>query len=158
MRNGLYELVIAPEGYPGKLYRGRYCYEHHLVWWKNTGELVVEPMLIHHKNDQKRDNRFENLEKKERAKHSSDHTKERMGPPGYVELKCAWCEKTFQILRRNFAFRRRYTNNHCSRSCAVKNQWRLGFVNVGKKKFIHGKLYGEHSAVNGKGVGSNPSP
>ena len=40
MKNGPYEMVIAPEEYPGRRYRNRYVYEHQLVWWKNTGKLV----------------------------------------------------------------------------------------------------------------------
>ena len=125
MRNGPYELVIAPDGYPGKLYRGRYIYEHHLVWWQNTGELVTGSMLIHHSNDQKRDNRFENLEKKERGKHSADHNRERAGPPAFVDLKCAWCDKDFKIEQRNWPSRKQYRHNHCSRSCSVKHQMKL---------------------------------
>ena len=34
MINGDYILVVAPPDYPGVKYRGRYCYEHRLVWWK----------------------------------------------------------------------------------------------------------------------------
>ena|ERR1700685_2912809 len=125
MRNGPYELVIAPEGYPGRLYRERYAYEHHVVWWKNTGDLVVEPMLIHHKNHNKRDNDFGNLEIKERARHSAEHNRERMKPPEFMTLQCAWCGKDFEIDKRNWSFRKRYKNNHCSKSCSVKNQMKL---------------------------------
>lgn len=37
MRCGPYILIIPPPEYPGKKYRGRYAYEHHVVWWENTG-------------------------------------------------------------------------------------------------------------------------
>lgn len=136
MKNGPYELVLAPRGYPGKLYRGKYVYEHHLVWWQNTGELVVEPMLIHHKNHRKRDNRFDNLEKKERAQHSKEHNKERAEPIIYIDLKCAWCGKDFRIENRNWPSRSRHKNNHCSRSCSVKHQWKLGLATGRKKKTL----------------------
>jgi hypothetical protein len=136
MKNGPYELVLAPEDYPGKLYRGKYVYEHHLVWWKSTGNLVLEPMLIHHKNHQKRDNRFENLELQDRGLHSARHNKERSGPIQYVELECAWCRKTFKIEKRNECSRKKAGNNHCSRSCSVKHQWALGLGNGGRRKSV----------------------
>lgn len=124
MRNGPYELVIAPDDYPGMKYRDRYIYEHHLVWWQNTGETVVQPMLIHHKNERKRDNRFENLEKKHRSRHSADHNRQRPTKPD-SDFICAWCEKTFQIKGKDVYTRTRYKNNHCSRSCSVTHQMQL---------------------------------
>lgn len=73
MRNGPYELVVAPPEYPGKRYRGRYCYEHHLVWWLHTGVLPQYGCDIHYKNGDRRDNQWANLEEKLKSKHSSDH-------------------------------------------------------------------------------------
>ena len=74
MKNGPYELVVAPDGYPGKRYRGRYVYEHVLVWWANTGELPSPGKVVHHKNGKQRDNRFRNLELKTRAIHTREHS------------------------------------------------------------------------------------
>ena len=37
MKNGDYILVKAPTNYPGKKYRNKYCYEHHLVYWQHYG-------------------------------------------------------------------------------------------------------------------------
>ena len=31
MKSGNYILIKAPDNYPGKKYRGKYCYEHHYV-------------------------------------------------------------------------------------------------------------------------------
>lgn len=73
MRNGPYELVVAPDEYPGMKYRGRYCYEHHLVWWLKTGKTISADEVIHHVNGQKRDNRFCNLEKMTRSDHAKHH-------------------------------------------------------------------------------------
>ena len=72
MRNGPYLFVIALD-YPGKKYRGRYIYEHHLVWWKNTGQPVPEGYVVHHKNEDMHDNRFENLELIESEQHKKLH-------------------------------------------------------------------------------------
>lgn len=73
MKNGPYELVVAPPGFPGKRYRGRYAYEHTVVWWQHTGEVPGPDETIHHKNENKRDNRFDNLERKTRSRHTRDH-------------------------------------------------------------------------------------
>jgi len=80
MRNGPYELVVAPADYPGKRYRGRYVYEHHLVWWQHTGEVVPEGHVVHHKNEHKRDNRFDNFELQAKPLHDAAHGRLRRGP------------------------------------------------------------------------------
>lgn len=71
MRNGPYILLKAPIDYPGKKYRGKYVYEHHLVWWKCKGELIDAEDVVHHINGNKHDNRIENLEKISRSDHTS---------------------------------------------------------------------------------------
>ena len=85
MKNGEYELVIAPNDYPGKKYRGKYCYEHTLVWWQNTGTLPKENETLHHKNKDKRDNRFENLRLFLREDHDKYHGAESIE---YHRIKC----------------------------------------------------------------------
>lgn len=77
MRNGPYILVGAPEDYPGPKYRGRYCYEHHLVWWENGGQLPRVGELIHHVNHDKTDNQYENLELMTVSAHTRQHNFER---------------------------------------------------------------------------------
>lgn len=121
MKNGPYVLVVAPPDYPGKRYRGRYCYEHHLVWWEKTGEVPGPGWLVHHKNEVKTDNDYDNLEKKTRASHTSDHAK----PPEVMDVTCFWCGKIFKILSRVFRSRAKeygHTNFCCSRSCQVRKQ------------------------------------
>ena len=77
MKNGPYELVIAPPEYPGKRYRGRYCYEHHLVWRENTGHVVQPGEHIHHKDENKRNNDFDNLRLKGKSEHRREHALKR---------------------------------------------------------------------------------
>lgn len=80
--------MIAPPGYPGKLYRGKYAYEHRVVWWENTLE-NPDGFDIHHKNENKRDNIFSNLEKKLHEEHTAEHNRERSA--GFVLIECAKC-------------------------------------------------------------------
>lgn len=121
MKNGPYELVVAPEDYPGFKYRGRYVYEHHLVWWKKTGQLVPDGHVVHHKNGKHRDNRFSNLELKTVADHSSEHAE----PAPTTTMVCAWCNEEFEREVRDVRSKKKngQRNFFCCRSHQVKHQW-----------------------------------
>ena len=119
MRNGPYELVLAPADYPGKKYRERYVYEHQLVWWQQTGSLVPKGHVLHHKDENKRHNAFNNLELKTAGHHAGEHSKQRAHGP--VTLVCRQCSRMFKKEWRNynFAFQQGRTSFYCSRQC----QW-----------------------------------
>ena len=116
MKNGKYILVKAPDTYLGKKYRGKYCYEHHLVWWKNTKELIKKGYLIHHKNKNTHDNNFENLEKLKVEAHKKLHGDERK------IIKKGICPKCNQ----EFIQKKRPIQKFCSRRC-------IGLYNYPKK-------------------------
>lgn len=123
MKNGPYELVVVPSEYPGKRYRGRYCYEHHLVWWQKTGKLVSEGEVIHHKNGDKRDNRFRNLELKKAKEHVSEHQKEKTKRVGV--FVCPSCGKKFERdVRISSLARKNGKLTFCSRTCIGKYSFR----------------------------------
>lgn len=115
MRNGEYELVVAPDDFPGKKYRGRYCYEHTLVYWEHTGIVPRSDECIHHKNEKKRDNRFENLELKKKGDHSKEHTQER--GRAFVRLRCPSCHKIFEREKRRTHLVKKSSATFCSRRC-----------------------------------------
>jgi hypothetical protein len=127
MKNGPYELVIVPPGYPGKRYRGRYCYEHHLVWWQNTNTLPGVDEQIHHRDGNKRHNDFTNLEVKKATVHSSYHGRKRGRL--MVELCCPTCERIFERPKRNTHLQKRGGKlTFCSHKCEG------GFAFATKKK------------------------
>lgn len=72
MRNGPYILIVAPDWFSGKRYRGKYCYEHHAVWSKKNGA-IPSGSIIHHRNGSHTDNRIENLELMTSSQHSRHH-------------------------------------------------------------------------------------
>ena len=109
----MYKFVKAPENYPGKTYTcGNRILEHHLVWWQNTGEVVDNEDIIHHKNEIKSDNRFSNLIRMPRGEHTIHHFK----IYDDVELECDCCGKSFirsgRLLQKAKSF-------YCSRRCAA---------------------------------------
>ena len=123
MKNGPYEMVVAPPNYPGKRYRGRYCYEHILIWWLNTGEMPDLGEVVHHRDENKRNNTFTNLEKKTVAKHTSDHHPS----AEMMTINCFWCQTPYDIRASLFRDRAKaygHTNFCCSRSCQVSKQQR----------------------------------
>lgn len=104
MINGDYILTIAPPEYPGYKYRGKYCYEHRLVWWKNYGFLPNNDEVIHHKDENKHNNNIENLVLMTKKEHVKMHDKFRLKkyshPKALVKLLCPGCQKVF--IRRKY--------------------------------------------------------
>lgn len=129
MRNGSYELVVPPEGYPGKRYRGRYAYEHHVVWWNHNREIPAKGEVIHHRNANPRDNRIENLEKLSAHDHLSQHSSQ---PWTYVFQECSRCGTTFRLKGCQYRTRLKFNGGKffCSRSCQVSDQQRKKWFQI----------------------------
>lgn len=96
MKNGPYELIVPPDDYPGKRYRGRYAYEHRVTWWKKTGKNPDDfPMhFIHHANESRRDNDENNLHLMDKGEHQRHHNKNRAMP--LDNRSCRHCGDAFQ--------------------------------------------------------------
>ena len=118
MKNGPYELIIPPDGYPGKLYRNRYAYEHHVVYWQHTGYIIKEGEVIHHKDGNKRHNEYENLQLKTEYEHKSEHSKTGRT---MVDLICPICYIPFTRERRKtHLVKKNQESTCCSRSCSAR--------------------------------------
>jgi len=115
MKNGDYILVIAPDWFKGKRYRGRYCYEHHLVWEKETGCPVPDGCIIHHKDGNKYNNTISNLQLMDAKAHISLHGQQKTKKIAII--KCPSCGKIFEKDARLLNFR---TLVFCSRQCIGK--------------------------------------
>lgn len=115
MKNGEYILVVAPDWYRGKKYRGRYCYEHHLVWEKHTGLPVPDGCIVHHKDENKHNNNINNLQLMEQKTHVAMHAKKGRT---VLELRCPSCGKHFIKEKRNCFRKKRLM--FCSRHCVGK--------------------------------------
>ena len=123
MKNGPYILIIAPSDYPGKKYRGRYAYEHIVNFWKEHGRLPKKGHLVHHRNENKRDNNPGNLEENTVGEHNRYHNL-----IDDTEMICGWCGKKFNL--KPSKYRERLKRNKfgklfCSGSCGAKHQFSL---------------------------------
>lgn len=110
-------MVPAPSYYRGKKYiKDRYVYEHRLIMEEYLGRLLGPDEVVHHKNGDKLDNRFENLELMSRAGHSSGHAE------GLVEidLVCDFCNIKFKRLKRQTF--KNYKHTFCCLSHSVSYQ------------------------------------
>lgn len=135
MKNGPYIMLVAPANYPGKKYRGRYAYEHHIKWWKKHNLLPKKGYEIHHKNGDHQDNRMCNLQMVTASEHAKLHGLKRT-LAATKTMKCAFCKK-FNVVGKqshlNYRFKKNGNRIFCGRSCQVKMQWREGKANVLKK-------------------------
>ncbi len=119
MKNGDYELVVAPKDYTGTKYRGKYCSKHVLVYWQAYGVIPKKDEVVHHKDENKHNNDISNLELIKRSIHTSNHTLQRGRK--LVELKCPFCGKLFiKEKNRTFLQNKKHKYTCCSQSCASK--------------------------------------
>ena len=65
----------------------------HVVWWINTGELVPlgNEYELHHKNEDRLDDRFENLELLTNSEHQIRHKRKN------INRRCPTCESWFVV-------------------------------------------------------------
>ncbi len=129
MKNGPYILVKAPESYPGKKYRNKYVYEHHLVWWLKTGQLLRPDQVIHHLDGDKHNNDYANLALITKKEHLNEHRKDFKFKYSTerVELKCSWCNQLFQMLKSSYVYKLKQEQNkfYCCRSHQVRAQQKV---------------------------------
>ncbi len=124
MNNGPYTLVKAPEAYPGKRYRGRYAYEHHVVWWKTHKRLLKPGHELHHLNGNHRDNRIQNLQEMTAQEHKRHHSLLK-SQASRVQVTCGLCQVVFELkgsYYRTLIKKSRYKKIFCGRSCGAKHQ------------------------------------
>lgn len=106
------------EAFPGATNKGPRCaLRSRVIWWLYTGEVLKGyDVNLHHKNHDRTDDRFENLEKITHAEHSLLHN-----PDGRsdVERTCRECGRSFTIDRGRLSEKGR--GSFCSSECYHKH-------------------------------------
>jgi hypothetical protein len=95
-----------------------YVLEHRIVVENHLGRLLEPDEIVHHINEDKKDNRMENLEVMSKKEHTSHHQVD-VGRL-FCKLKCPNCEVIFDIEKRNTFLINKTKYTCCSRSCRGK--------------------------------------
>lgn len=105
--------------YP-RAFKDGYALRSHIVWWITTGQVVEKGMNIHHKDDNRTEDRFYNLQLLAHRAHTIKHHR---NPP--VVKVCGYCEKRF--FRPAWKAR---TQRCCSHSCHSSLRWKESQCNA----------------------------
>lgn len=90
---------------------------HRELMEQHLGRTLSDEEVVHHRNENKKDNRIENLE----VKLHSDHTRDHQAPAEVVEIKCLECgELAFRLARhiRHNQGTQKKPGPFCGRRCA----------------------------------------
>lgn len=105
-------------GHPKATKYGSYVYHHRIVMENYIGRILRTNEVVHHKNENKKDNRIENLELMDVREHSRIH---RSTGKSMVTLKCPECSVIFDKERRlTFITKEKVKFTACSKSCSGK--------------------------------------
>lgn len=93
--------------------------EHRYVMQNHMGRKLERNEVVHHRDNNGKNNSVKNLELMTLSEHSSKHGQARFVP--LVRVKCAQCGKVvFQEARKFRFYRKRGFKKFCSRQCSGK--------------------------------------
>lgn len=119
---GDYLYALVPE-HP-KATKNGYVLMHRIIMENHLKRILNENEIVHHIDENKKNNSIENLQILSNKEHGKHHSKSRSRI--YVKLKCPWCQKEFEIPK-NQSFLQKSSKYNCT-CCS---------------KFCRGKLYKE---------------
>ncbi len=113
VKKGDYLYAVVPD-HPNRT-KSNYVLHHRVVMENHLGRLLTEDEVVHHLNEDKKDNRIENLEVMTKEEHGRHH-----GQTGRQNsiLQCAYCHKVFMRFTNRVYDNK--TGHYCSRSCNGK--------------------------------------
>ncbi len=113
--NGCGYIRCKVPDHPQASKHGGYVYEHRLVMEAELGRYLRPNEHVHHLNEDKSDNRIENLEVVTDSVHCREHKSTGIT---WAVLRCPSCEAIFIRRRRQTHLVKPNKHTYCSRSCA----------------------------------------
>lgn len=98
-----------------------YVLEHRIVVENALGRLLTTNEVVHHRDENKKNNHLDNLEVLTRSAHSKHHAMK----PKFYWPSCAECGVVFLRRYNQRPGTKGYVNTFCTRSCAGKFNRRL---------------------------------
>jgi HNH endonuclease len=116
IRKGDYNYCVV-DNHPSAISYG-YVLHHRVIMENHLGRLLRKDEIVHHINENKLDNRIENLQLLTSSEHATLHGKQK--GKKYAKLCCPMCAKVFSIEYRNCFKVKKGLFSACSRKCSGK--------------------------------------
>lgn len=129
VKKGDYIYAVVPN-HPAATKNG-YVLEHRIVVENNIGRLLEPWEIVHHKDENKKNNHISNLEVMDRSKHVHHHKYKGKT----IDLICDYCGKSFTRAWRNRPQVKGQINSFCSRACNGKFQRGKQLAQAGQSGF-----------------------
>lgn len=116
---GIRRTIIKCPKFPGAHQNG-YALRSRVVWWLNTGEVIkgTKIDIIHHRNHDRLDDRFINLQRLQHREHSQLHNHKTC----LIQFTCEHCRKPFEVERWRLSKSAGRAGRFCSQICYHKTQ------------------------------------
>lgn len=114
IKNGAYNRALVPDHPKANKYG--YVLEHRVIMENHLGRVLNDNELVHHINENTKDNRIENLEVVTNKKHVGIHHRKAK----FIILECAFCHKSFSKRYNQYAVKAiKYGQKdfYCNRKC-----------------------------------------
>lgn len=133
---GEYDYALVPE-HPKATKLG-YVFMHRVVMENHIGRLLKDNEVVHHKDENKKNNDISNLQLMTNEEHVRLHALKR--GCNMVELRCPWCKKTFSKKERCTHLHKKSVLNCtcCSPSCRGR---------LSREVQLHGLTHEVESAI-----------
>ena len=106
--------TITKDGYIQITGNGKNILEHRLIMENYLGRKLTKDEQVHHKNENKQDNRIENLILTDCSTHISEYHPKQIDESTWMECHCLSCGKPFQRRKKEYD---RHPECYCSRDC-----------------------------------------